>query len=283
MIDVILILLTLTVLMIASYTDIKTREVPDWLNFSLIATALGIRSIIATFQGFNVLLSGLLGFAVCFGLAFLFYYTNQWGGGDSKLLMGMGAIIGISLPFSAESLTLLWFFLSLLFIGAVWGLIWMVGVALRKRYLFITRFISSLKKNKIFHIFIATLTLSFIILAIFHPFTWPLILFPPLIFYLLIFVTSVEKSCFYVRKFPKDLTEGDWMSENVVVNGNKLLCRKTLTRKDLSLLINLKKKKKINTVLIKEGIPFVPSFLFAFIVITFLGKFVSEFIINLFG
>ena len=29
-------------LLIASYTDLRTREVPDWLNFGLIGTGFGI-------------------------------------------------------------------------------------------------------------------------------------------------------------------------------------------------------------------------------------------------
>ena len=32
-------------LIIASYTDIKTREVPDWLNYTLIGLGVGINTI----------------------------------------------------------------------------------------------------------------------------------------------------------------------------------------------------------------------------------------------
>ena len=51
--DVILIILALIVLLIASYTDLKTREVPDWLNYSLIFSALIIVTFIQFFATFR--------------------------------------------------------------------------------------------------------------------------------------------------------------------------------------------------------------------------------------
>ena len=100
--DVTLIILALIVLFIASYTDLKTREVPDWLNYSLIFSAFGIRTIFSFELGWEIIISGLIGFVIALSIALLFYYTGQWGGGDSKLLMGMGAIIGVSYPFNWE-------------------------------------------------------------------------------------------------------------------------------------------------------------------------------------
>ena len=95
----ILISLALVFLVVASYTDLKKREVPDWLNYGLIFSGLGLRFIFSFEGGWGIFLNGLAGFLVCLGIAYLFYYTNQWGGGDSKLLMGMGAVIGLGLNF----------------------------------------------------------------------------------------------------------------------------------------------------------------------------------------
>ena len=112
MLEIILVSLTFLVLSYATYTDLKTTEIPDWLNFGFIGVALGIRAIFSVEQGFTILLSGILGFVIFFILACSLYYTNQWGGGDSKLLMGMGAVIGISLPLTNSSFQLLWFLLN---------------------------------------------------------------------------------------------------------------------------------------------------------------------------
>lgn len=270
--DILLISLTLIVLSIASYADIKTREIPDWLNFSLITGALGIRAIVSISDGWSIFLAGLVGFLVCFVLACLFYYSNQWGGGDSKLLMGIGASIGIHLD-------LFWFSLALLFFGAIWGVMWMIGVAIKKRHLFVIRIKTSFEEQKKSHLTIWIITLLLAILTIIYPYFWPLVLFPSFIFYSIIFVTSVEKSCFFVRKNLLDLTEGDWLAENVTKNGKRIITKRTLTKEDIELL----RSKKVTSVLIKEGIPFVPGFLLAFIVVTFLSSWVGKLLLKVFS
>src|SRR3989338_7375332 len=89
---------TLLVLLIATYTDLKTREVPDSLNYGLLFAALGLRGIWAVEEGWTFFLSGILGAAAAFLLASVLYYTRQWGGGDAKLLLALGAVLGISYP-----------------------------------------------------------------------------------------------------------------------------------------------------------------------------------------
>jgi len=73
----------------AAIQDIKTREVSNWLNFSLIAFALAYRafySISKKDPKFFIL--GVLGFIIFFILAHVFYYGRAFAGGDAKLLMG---------------------------------------------------------------------------------------------------------------------------------------------------------------------------------------------------
>lgn len=274
MMDLLLMIIALAALLAASYLDIKTREVPDWLNFSLIAAALGIRAITSVTEGILVLISGLLGLALCFLLALFLYYSNQWGGGDSKLLMALGAIIGISWPISKESFILLWFFLGLLFLGMFWGIAWMIGVAIKRKHLFAVRFRHALASYKILQGILIIITLAILALTIYYPLFWPFLLFPLPMFYLFTFVNSVEKSCFYTRKLPAELTEGDWLAEDILVNGRKVMFKRTLTTNDLAELLELKRKKKINTVLIKEGIPFIPAFLFSYLLVAFLERYI---------
>ena len=77
-----------------------------------------------------------------------------------------------------------------------------------------------------------------------------------------------------IKKVSVDkLTEGDWIVDDVKVGG-KVICGP----KDLGIskeqIIELKKLAedgKIKQVVIKEGIPFVPSFFMSFIVTYFFG------------
>lgn len=262
--DVTLMTVTLITLLVASYTDIRTREVPDWLSYGLIFTAFGIRIIFSFEMGWTILLSGIIGFIICLALAFLFYYTGQWGGGDSKLLMGMGAIIGISYPLSTESFDLLIFFLALLFLGAIYGLIYMIVISIIKRKLFVKEFVRRIEKQKKLHLSLMIVSLLFAVLTFFQTFFWTLIVMPLGLYYLFNFVNAVEKTCFFKKTPAKNLTEGDWLAEDVKINSKIIVEAKTLELEDL---VKLRKLKRL--ILIKEGVPFVPSFLFAYLLLIF--------------
>lgn len=81
-----LLLLGLLALGIASYWDIKKKEIPDWVNFSLMGS--GILTIIFTLN-----FPALLSFGLTLILGNLAYHYKVWGGGDTKLLMALGSII----------------------------------------------------------------------------------------------------------------------------------------------------------------------------------------------
>ena len=168
--DILLITITLAALLIGSLSDLRTREVPDWISYGLIFAAFGIRIIFSLQLGLYVLLSGIFGFLICLALAFLFYYSGQWGGGDSKLLMGMGAVIGITFPFDATSFNLLWFFLALLFLGAIYGLLWMIILGIVKHKIFFKNFKSYLLRRKKLHFVLIAVTFIFVILTFFQLF-----------------------------------------------------------------------------------------------------------------
>lgn len=76
--DIVLLVLALTALAIASYTDFKRREVANWLPFSLIIVAIIIRtmaSILSSENFANIFLS--LGLLLVFLLGFFFLLKNQ--------------------------------------------------------------------------------------------------------------------------------------------------------------------------------------------------------------
>ena len=64
------------------------------------------------------------------------------------------------------------------------------------------------------------------------------------------------------------MTEGDWLAEDVRVNKKVVVSRSTtgLSAKDVKKLKSLRKK----TILVREGIPFVPGFFIAFLLLLIL-------------
>ncbi len=277
--ELLLFLMAFIALSIGSYTDFKKREVPDWVSYSLIFIGLGIRLLYsaATFD-WMFFVYGVIGCIVFIGMALLMFYSGQWGGGDAKILAGIGAVIG--LKFSTDSL-LISFVINLLFVGAAYGLVFSVFVAARHHRNFLKKLnylLSDKKiilKQKIVFIVAALMLAS---LFFFSGRQSALILLPPLaivlVFYLWLFVKSVEDSSFYKFVEPNKLTEGDWIVRDVKVKGKYICGPKDLgiEKHQIRKLVELRKKNKVKKILIKEGIPFVPTFLITFVLTMLFGN-----------
>ncbi len=267
--------LIIVILSIASYTDLRTKEVPDWLSYGFIIAALGIRGIYSFQDGWQIFVSGLLGFAAFYLLALLFYYTHQWGGGDSKLLMGMGGALGIAYPFSEASLIPLWFLVLLLFSGALYGVAWLVVLAVRRRHCLLPELRSLLGNHKMIHLSIGFGSMLFLGAGVLVHYLLLVVTLLVMLYYLLLFLVAIQSCCFVSERDIQALTEGDWLAEDVIIHGKKVVKKKTLTQHDIKKLHN----HKISSVLIKEGIPFVPSFLIAYVFLL-LGKDVVSLVVG---
>lgn len=264
MIDIVLAVLVLVTLLVSSYTDLKKREVPDWISHSLIFAALGIRLLYSVFnKEFTTFVSGLLGFGVFFLVSYALYYAKQWGGGDAKLLMGMGAVLGLTMK-------LLVFVLLLIFVGALYGLGWSIFLAFKNKNKF--------KKSFVEHYYgfgyLAKTAIGFLIIGILGLFVIPDFAFAFFLFgiaavffigiFSFLFTKSVEESCLYQRLKASQLTEGDWVAETIKIKGKTIITEDNLgiTKEQIQ---KLKHYKKL--ILVKLGIPFVPTFLLAFLVL----------------
>jgi Flp pilus assembly protein protease CpaA len=266
-------------LVIGTYTDFKVREVPDWLNYSLIFIGFGLRLIFsAVYHDTSYILEGIMGFAAFFIIALVMFYAGQWGGGDSKMVMGLGALLGLELSIDTF---MLGFIINIVIFGAIFGLffsMYLTAVNFRKfRKEFSKRF--SQKKKEKWLVWLGTLAM--LIVSIFIPFYLkvPLVVLAGLLlisFYAFIYLKSVEASSMIKWVEPKDLTEGDWVVADVMVGGKRICGPKDLgiEKSQINRLVRLKKQGRIKKVLIKYGIPFVPSFLIAFIVTYFWGNIV---------
>ena len=238
---------------------------PDWLSYSLIAFGFGYRLLASViYQDISFILAGLLGFVALLSFGALMFYTGQWGGGDSKILMGLGALIGLeTTPYSM----LLSFFSNILLIGGVYGVVWSIGLAA----VHFTKFRKEFRKlllRKDFRIAFAFICVPALGLALLTRFgvTWALngmmvgILF--VIPFLFAAVKAVELSSMYSYVRPDKLTEGDWIAEDVIVGKKDQI-------KELRMLYS---KGKVGKIKMKSGIPFVPSFLIAFLVTLVFGN-----------
>ncbi|RME54810.1 prepilin peptidase, partial [Candidatus Woesearchaeota archaeon] len=126
--DILLITVAIIALIFASLVDLRIKEVPDWLNFSLIIVALGIRLIHAiVYSEWQYFYYGLLGLGSMFLLGMSLFYTKQWGGGDTKLLIALGTVFATRPYFIKPGINLPFIFIivvNLMIIGALYSIVW---------------------------------------------------------------------------------------------------------------------------------------------------------------
>jgi preflagellin peptidase FlaK len=151
-----LVLIALIWVIIASVTDFRKREVPDWISYSLIIIGVVLNLIHAVAENnFLVLITPLIWFVVFFIIANIMYYSGQWGGGDAKLLMGLGivfsrypeSLLKIFNPYFGSMPFPLIFLLNIVIFGSFYGIIWTIIIAIRNKKKSLISITTSITKN----------------------------------------------------------------------------------------------------------------------------------------
>lgn len=264
-------------LIYASWTDIKTREVPNRVSFGLIGLLLLLRLIYSSqtgnFSFFWIPLVVGIGFLLM-GLAF--FYAQQWGGADIKLLIVLG--VGFSvLPseFSPVFLARWPFFLTILInffaISVIYSVMYSIDMAFQNPKVF-EDFRASLNRMEVIILFLlstiaaaAGFYLNVLWVALVGPVLWALIKF----------LKSVEKNCMYKKVPVNRLVEFDVPEKDIEVDGETVVSSgdpNGITPEQIEKVKKLAEAEKIpKSVKIKWGVPLVPVFPITLIVSLFVG------------
>ncbi|MFB6076863.1 MAG: prepilin peptidase [Candidatus Nanohaloarchaea archaeon] len=111
---------------IAAYLDLKTTEVPDSVSVAVASLALVLHFVVSYTSGeWRFLISSILVGIAFFGLGWLLYLLGTWGGADAFVL----GSIGFALPYLPEEFAPLFiapwpFFMTLLFNTMIVGLVY---------------------------------------------------------------------------------------------------------------------------------------------------------------
>jgi Flp pilus assembly protein protease CpaA len=262
-------------LLIATYRDVQERLVPDTASMGLIALGLlaGIVQALLAHDA-SLFLPHLVGFLAGLALGLLMYVTRQWGGGDAKLLAGVGAVMGLW----TDNLLLPAFLVLLILAGAVYGLCMTLYLALVKhRKSFLPAFVAYLRTRVAHRLRITLVVTCALLLALmlFVDVGMRILLGGIMVaLYLLLYswiLMRVVETTVLTKKYPVGkLVEGDWLAQDVVVRKKTVAPMRKIgvTLSDIAAL----RKAKVRSVVVREGIAFVPAFLIAFVLLIIIER-----------
>ncbi|MCK4647860.1 prepilin peptidase [Candidatus Pacearchaeota archaeon] len=257
--------LALLWIVFATIQDLRSREIANWLSFSLIIFALSFRFFYSLFSagGFSFFYQGLIGLGIFFILGNLLYYGRMFAGGDAKLMIALGAVLPIYETILENVQFFLIFLLLFFFSGAIYSLIVSGGLAIKNFKAFRKEFSIRLKANKKLLYFLMCagliIMLSGFINSVFFLFGVLLFITP----YFYVFAKAIDESCMVKKINTKNLSEGDWLYSDLKMGNKKIKATwEGLNKKDIIAI-----RKKYRKIKIKQGIPFTPAFLISMVIL----------------
>lgn len=245
--------------------DLRRREVDNWLNFSLLLFGIVVFVFEALFvSDWSIVVQGLFVLFLGFVCMHLFYFMRVFAGGDAKLLFALSPFF-IGTTFLQTAVQFFVFVLFLFFSGGMYGLVYSF-------VLFARTYKDSSKRIKDYLVkyqFWWFVLLGIVFIGVFFFVKVQLLLVLGILIivfpFLFSFAKGLEEIVMIKAIDPKQVRLGDWLSQDVKVG--KQVVKSTfdgVTKEELVILQKSKKK-----ILIRDGIPFVPGFLIAFLLYYF--------------
>jgi Flp pilus assembly protein protease CpaA len=256
--------LALIYIVFAVVQDLRTREIANWINFSLIIFALGFRFLYSLFFAgeFSFFYQGILGLGIFFVLGNLFYYGRIFAGGDAKLMIALGTILPTSSSFFSNLGIFCNFLLIFLFAGFVYILGASTFLCITNFKKFKKEFLRQLKKNKTPALIVIAFSIISLLLGFFGIvfLAFGALLF--LTYFLYLYSKTIDEVCMIREINSTYLREGDWLYSNLKIGKDVIKANwNGLSKQEIREI-----RKKFKKVKIRQGIPFSPNFLISFII-----------------
>ena|GEM_PF-2085435 len=277
MIGVAIVAVAIAAMAVASYTDIRIREVSNWLSFGLIFALLGMKAFEAFYYSDMSILWSSLAFGGLFlGLGLLFFYSGQWGGADVKLLCAMGVGFSTVPRGFAPLYSSVWpYSFTLIFNFFLVAVLYAMGYA---AVLAVTTpkvgrdFRASVNRYEVLAGALAIVAL-FGLSSLYPIMLW--LAAVPVLWFLSKFLRSVEANCMTRKIKASELREFDIPKVNIVLDGEVLVNSKDpngMTPEQIRKVQRLVKKGTLPKKLeVKWGIPLIPVYPIAILVSVFIG------------
>ncbi|MBN2013884.1 MAG: prepilin peptidase [Candidatus Altiarchaeota archaeon] len=277
-------------LFFASYFDLKTGEIPEKITRGLIVAVI----VLAAISSFNTLGYYFMFWSLAVGTGFfvvgyVMFYLGEWGGGDVKLLAGIGCSLGLLnalgyfTPQGAFSYPVD-YFINFATAAPPYAILYSLFLGLMKPAVF-EEFIKSLTNRAYLALVLFSFLLSFIVSNLGTQRLTFIYVLIPLLVLVSLYLKAVERIALQKSIPLSELREADILAYDLVIDDRKIASRRDIegiTKEQLGEIRSLAAEGNIpEKISIRWGIRFAPVFFIAFLMTFFYGNVLELIVLSL--
>ncbi len=278
-------------LLYASYADLKTGEIPEKITRGLIVAIIVMASVSSfyTLKPSFILESVVSGVGF-FALGYVMFRLGEWGGGDVKLLAGIGCSLGLLgamdyfVHFKGVFPYYVGYFINFALASTPYVITYSVILGLMKPSVF-TGFTSIITKKKSIALLVVSFLPSTVCITLdLYKLTLVYLLIPFLVL-ISLYLKAVEDVALKKTIHVRELKEEDILSDDLVVGGRRIVSKRDmegLSKEQVSEIQSLADQGKIPAdITVRWGIRFAPVFFLAFLLTFFLGDLLEIIVLSI--
>lgn len=286
MIELAVIIVSFGALFLASIADLKTSEIPEQLSLGLIAFILTVALLNTAYSWELIhLASAVMWGVIALAIGYVLFALGQWGGGDVKILAGVGCLLGYldSLDYAWPNSTfieyeippLLTYFIDMAFAATPYVIVYTIILGIMNPVAF-TRFRQKMLQGKTIAIFVISTAPAFLAWEMGFDRLGTLYLLVPLMVVASVYMKTVESVVLTKNVKVSQLKEWDIPADDVVADGEKIASKRNIegiTPEQLERIRELAAQGRIPDELrIKWGVKFAPILLVSLILTLYVGN-----------
>jgi len=267
-------------LAVGSYFDLKTGEIPEKISYGFISLALIIAASNSILNSdIQFFLNSLFLGTAFFIIGLILFYLGQWGGGDVKLMAGIGCTLGylayanyFTEGFFPYYLT---YFINMGFIALPYVIIYGLILGIKNPETK-SEFMKYWKDIRTKVVFLLSFLPSIFAFSLGQNSLGILYLFLPPLMISALYLKAVEMTALQQVTDVIELHEGDIVAEDLIIENEKIASKRNiegLSDEDIQKIQRLALDGKIpSKIKIKEGIRFAPILFLTFLSILWIGN-----------
>lgn len=264
---------TFLFLAFASYFDLRDGEIPDKLNFAFAALMIAFSALTFT-QGFDVALLRVIPVGLAYFLfGYVLYRLGQWGGGDVKIIAGVGLSLALLnyIGFHWRNVELmpysLAFFVNMGLASIPYIIAYSIFLTISRPSVF-AKFSQTIRTKKFIAAFLLLLAPSAAAYVKGSALLSIVFIAPPFYLLLSVYLKSVEHEALQKSVKVSELKAGDVLANDLIVDGVRIESKRSIEGMSEEKAEEIKKLAEGGRIppeiRVKWGVKFVPIIALAY-------------------